>query len=146
MSNIIINTKKNTIEINKTFARAASLFGSDEYNALQAARRDNPSFKVVTVSKKTTKTEFKGLTYEYMEKYIAAHDDENGSIMAEYEMLRGKSNAAKDAMAEAADYDMIKEWFLMTFPAISKFHCDREALLKRIAEQKKARLEAKKVA
>lgn len=146
MSNIIINNKKHTIEINKTFAKAASLFGSDEYNALQAARHDNPSFKVVTVSKKTTKTEFKGLTYEYMEKYIAAHDDEEKSIMAEYEMLRGKSDAAQDAMAEAADYDMIKEWFLMTFPAISKFHSDREALLKKIAEQKKARLEAKKVA
>lgn len=46
MANIIINEKNKALEINKTFARAAACFGSDEYNELKEARRDLPTFKV----------------------------------------------------------------------------------------------------
>lgn len=146
MANIIINTKKHTIEINKNTAKAASIFGTDEYNALQCARRDYPTFKVVTVSKKGAKPEYKGMDYKYMEKYIATHDDENGSIMAEYKMLTGKSEAGKDAMADAACYADVKEWFLMTFPEIEKFHSDRDALLEKIAQRRAEKQAAKKAA
>ena len=146
MANIIINTKKHTIEINKNTAKAASIFGTDEYNALQCARRDYPTFKVVTVSKKGAKPEYKGMDYKYMEKYIATHDDENRSIMAEYKMLTGKSEAGKDAMADAACYADVKEWFLMTFPEIEKFHSDRDALLEKIAQRRAEKQAAKKAA
>ena len=146
MTNITINNKNHTIEMNKTTAKAASIFGSEEYNALQAARRDYPTYRVVTVAKKNAKPAYKGLTCEYIEKYIAAHDDENGSIMAEYKMLRGKSEAGKDAMADDANYAIIKEWFFMTFPEIEKFHADREDLLKKINERIAAKQAAKKAA
>ena len=139
MSNIIINTKKSTIEINKSFAKVASQFGTSEYNELQAARRDYPTFRVVTVSRKTSKPEFKGLTYEYMEKYIASHDDEENTKMAEYKMLRGISDEGKAAVADSASYADVKEWFFMTFPEIENFHSKRDALLEQIAKRREAR-------
>lgn len=104
MSNITINAKARTIEMNKTFAKAAANFGTREYDELQAARRDYPNFKVVTVSKRSTKPEYKGLTYEYMEKYITAHDNDAKTNMATYKMLRGISDEGKAAAAESASY------------------------------------------
>ena len=147
MTNITINAKNHTIEMNKTTAKAASIYGTEEYNALQAVRRDYPTYRVITVKQKGAKPEYKGMDYKYMEKYIAAHDDENGSIMAQYKMLTGKSEAGKDAMADAACYADVKAWFLMTYPNIENFHKDRDDLLKKIAKyrvDKQAEKEAAK--
>ena len=107
-----INMKKNAIEMTKKFAKAAAKFGSPEYKQLQEARRDNPTFSVVTVTRKTTtkKNTYKGLTYEYMEMYIQKHDDVEKSIMAEYLMLRGKTDEAEEALADAFDeYDEVTD-------------------------------------
>lgn len=126
-----INMKKNTIELTKKEAAAAAKFGTTEYKQLQEARRDNPSFKVVTISRKanTKKESYKGLTYGYMETYIQKHDDEEQSIMAEYLMLRGLTDEAEEALAVSFSYQEMKEWFLKKFPAIAEFHKKREALL-----------------
>ena len=126
-----INFHSQVIEMTAKFAKAAAKFGSDEYKQLQEARRDYPNFKVATVTSKATtqKETYKGLTYSYMESYIKAHDDENKSIMAEYEMLRGRSQEAQEALAEGCSYIEIKAWFLNKFPAIAEFHKKREALL-----------------
>ena len=126
-----INFHSNSIEMTKKFAKAASRFGSDEYKALQEARKDYPTFKIVTVSRKpaTQRDSYKGLTYEYMEMYIQKHDDEQKSIMAEFEMLRGTSAEAQEALADSASYKEIKEWFLKKFPAIAEFHKKRETAL-----------------
>lgn len=66
MTTITINAKNRTIEITKTFSIAASKFGSQEYNDLRAACNDNPNYKVVTVTRKTARPKFKGLTFKYM--------------------------------------------------------------------------------
>jgi len=126
-----INMKKNAIELTKKEAAAAAKFGTTEYKQLQEARRDNPGFKVVTITRKSTakKESYKGLTYGYMETYIQKHDDEEKSIMAEYMMLRGLSEEAEEALAESFTYQEMKEWFLKKFPAIAEFHKKREALL-----------------
>ena len=126
-----INYHSKVIEMTAKFAKAAAKFGSDEYKQLQEARRDYPNFKVATVTRKATtqKETYKGLTYSYMESYIKAHDDEEKSIMAEYEMLRGRSQDAQEALAEPCSYIEIKAWFLNKFPAIAEFHKKREALL-----------------
>ena len=120
----------NTIEMTRKFAMAAQKFGSDEYKSLQEARRDNPTFKVVIVARKATekKDSYKGLTYEYMEKYINTHDDAEANMKA-YENLRGLSEEAKAALAEPCSYLEIRIWFLKTYPAIAKFHEDRAKLL-----------------
>lgn len=132
MTTITINTQKRTIEMNKTFATAASKFGTDEYAQLQEARRDYPTFKVVTVTRKAAKSAFKGLTFKYMEKYIAAHDNEDKSIMAEYKMLRAEFDEEDEnvkMLADSASYKEIKDWFLKKFPEIKKFHEDRAKIL-----------------
>lgn len=128
-NNISINSKKNTIEITKAFEKAASRFGSDEYNMLRQARNDNPYFRVVIIKRKTSAVSFKGLTYEYMEKYIKAHDDEARSIMAEYEDLRATSESAMDAIADSLSYGEMKAWFLSKYPEIKRFHERRESLM-----------------
>ena len=126
-----INQKNQTIEMSKKFAKAAEKFGSEEYQALKEVRRDYPNFKVVTVSRKVSgqKESYKGLTYSYMENYIKTHDDEKKTIMTEYEMLRGMSADAQEALAEPCSYIEIKAWFLKKFPAIAEFHKKREMLL-----------------
>ena len=125
-----INYSSHTIQMTKKFAKAAEKFGSDEYKSLQEARRDNPTFKVVIVARKTTekKDTYKGLTYSYMEKYINAHDDAEEK-MKEYKNLRGLSDEAKEALAEPCSYNEIRAWFLNAYPAIAKFHEDRAKLL-----------------
>ncbi len=119
---IIINSKKNALEITKTFEKAASRFGSDAYNQLRQARKDYPNFSVVVIKHKTASVSFKGLTYEYMEKYISTHDNEEGAIMAEYKNLRGTSEEAVAACADTLSYGEIKAWFLNQYPAIKDFH------------------------
>lgn len=131
MFKLFVNEKKGTIEMSKKFAAAAKKFGTDEYKALQEVRRDYPGFKTVVVSKNASKkgTPTNGLSYEFMEKYIEKHDDEQKSIMAEYEMLRGTSDEAKELEVESLSFIEIKEWFLKKFPAIAEFHKKRETLL-----------------
>ncbi len=127
-----INTKKNAIEMTKNEAKAAAKYGTPEYKALQEARKDYPTYFVVTVTRKTTtkKNSYKGLTYEYMEMYIEKHDDDEKSIMAKYLMLRGKTEEAEEALAESFTYLEMKDWFLSKFPAIKTFHETRAKLLK----------------
>lgn len=128
---MFINEKKCAIEMSKKEAKAAAKFGSDEYKDLQAARKDYPNFKVVTVTRKSTakKNPFKGLTYEYMKMYIEKHDDDDKSIMAEYKMLRGLTDEAEEVLAESFTYLEMKDWFLKKFPAIASFHEARAKLL-----------------
>lgn len=140
MKHITINNTARTIEMNKTYSKAASKFGSPEYQELQAARRDYPDYRVVTIAQKGAKSEFKGLTYDYMKEYIKKHDDAEHTIMNEFQMLRGLSDAGKEADADAVDYSTIKDWFFQQFPAIEKFHQDRNALVERIAKQKQEKI------
>ncbi len=134
--NININNKKHTIEMNQTTSKRASQYGTDEYNALQDVRSAYPTYRVIVVNRRTDKGEFKGLTYEFMEKYIKAHDDENKTIMKQYLALRGESEEALDVGANAKSYAEIKDWFLDTFPDFGKFFQERETLMKTIADNK----------
>ena len=136
MSNIAINNKNRTIEINKTFAKNAALFGTPEYSQLQEVRRDYPTYRVVTVAKKGAMPEHKGLTFEYMEKYISLHDDKEMSKMDEYLTLRGLDEDGKRIVdAIPADYATVKNWFFQAFPEIGEYHKKRDALLERIANR-----------
>ena len=124
------NLINKTIEMTKTEANKAGRINSNEFKELNTLRNLYPTFEIVIKTSSTKKkSEYKGLTYDYMEKYIAAHDDENKSIMTEYEMLRGKSDEAVEALAESMSYKEMREWFMKKFPAIAEFHKKREAAL-----------------
>lgn len=116
-----INMRKNTIEMSKKFAAAAKRFGTEEYKQLQEARRDYPDFKVVTATRKSTakKESYKGLTYEYMEKYIRYIEGENASeVLKEFAEQRLMSACH----SQANRYLAVKDWFLKKYPEIVAFH------------------------
>ena len=131
MTNITINMKKNAIEMTKAFAKKASRFGTNEYEMLQKARKDYPNLSVTIAkpSNSTKKHSFKGLTYDYMEEYIANHDNDNQSIMREYESHRGISAEAKEINAKSATYAEMKKWFLKTYPEFEAFYEKRSSML-----------------
>ena len=138
MNTITINAKNRTIELSNTFAKAASLFGSEEYRQLQEARRDYPNYRVITVKQKGTgKAEFAKLSFDFMDKYIANHDVSD-DLKAEYRSLRGL-----DENGVAVDFQIVKDWFLNNFPEFEKFRADRLALLEKIEAEKEARLAAR---
>ena len=128
MSNVIINRKSATIELTKKFEKAAARYGSDEYEALQAARSDYPNYRVVVKATKKNGEHLKGLTFDFMEKYIRNHD-EDGSIMKEYEDLRGTSEEAIELEIGSESYFIIKKWFLNKYPEIASFVAKRERLV-----------------
>lgn len=119
MSPIRINEKNRTIELmSKKFATAASKYGTAEYMDLQAARRDYPSYKVVVKSTSRTNSGFKGLTYDYMEKYINSHESENRTaVLNEFENIK----ISVECRASATAYRAVKEWFLEKYPEIKAF-------------------------
>ena len=126
-----INYITMTIEMTKAESKAAGKFGTDAYKDLIAALQQFPNYKILVVTRAATKKsgDFKGLTYDYMEKYITSHDDEKKSIMAEYKDLRGESDEAKDALADSCSYQGIRKWFLEKYPEIAQFHEKRKNLL-----------------
>lgn len=126
-----INYTSMTIEMSKAEAKAAGKVGTEAFKEMLALMQQFPNYKTLVVTRTTTKKacDYKGLTYEYMKKYIKAHDDDQKSIMTEFEMLRGESIEAKDALAESCSYQEIKAWFLNKFPAIEQFHEKRSKML-----------------
>ena len=134
MTKITINERRRELVITKKFDKAASRFGSPEYLELREARREFPSFKVVVrANNKNKKDTYKGLTFEYMEKYIKAHDDEKNTIMTEFRVLRAQTEDGEEALAVSCSYQEIKVWFFGKYPQIAEFHKKREEILKSVA-------------
>ena len=123
-NSLTINERNKTIEMTKKFANAAKRYGSNEYRDLLNARKDYPTYKVVTRSAKRRNDTFKGLTFPYMEKYIKSHGEEN---MIEFYTLCGRDAQGnkimldRNKMIEHASYIEVKEWFLKTYPEIKQY-------------------------
>lgn len=111
-----INHQNRVLVMDRTFAKAASFVGSNEYNLLQDARRDYPSYQVTlrSIKKKEDKESCRGLTYQYMENYIATHANA-ARIMEEYKELR------LQAECHSIRYANIKKWFLAMYPEVAQF-------------------------
>ena len=126
-----INYTSMTIEMTKAESKAAGKIGTAEFKNMLSLMQQFPNYKIQVIARAATKKscDYKGLTFDYMEKYIASHDNESKSIMAEYENLRGKSKDAQAALADSCSYQEIKKWFLAKFPEIEKFHNMRQKIL-----------------
>lgn len=116
------NYEKNVIEMTAKEAKTAGKVGTKEFDDLKTLRSMNPTFAIVIVkpSRSKKKDNMKGLTYEYMEKYIKAHDkaDEN---MKTFNTLRGcNDKGEREEMALVANYFAVKDWFLGTYPEVEK--------------------------
>lgn len=128
MSNIIINTKRNVIEISKSFSKKAFVFNTAEYKDLMEVRHEFPTFRVEVKKSNRKKNSIKGLDYNFIEKYIADHDDEEMSIMKEYEKRRGIDEFGLEINAEEnkMSYAQIRAWFLTQFPEIKEYYKARQ--------------------
>ena len=125
-----VNFASRTISLTKKEMTAARHYGSVAYKDLQKARRDNPGYEVITVTRtvKTQRETYKGLTYTYMENYIQAHEgaDTVEAVMAEYRELR----LISECHGKARRYPAIKKWFLKKYPAIEQFGKEPEEQIK----------------
>ena len=126
-----INYASMTIEMTKAESKAAGKVGTEAFKEMLNLMQQFPNYKIQVIARAATKKscDYKGLTFDYMEKYIASHDNDSKSIMTEYEALRGKSDEAQAALAYSCSYQEIKKWFLGKFPEIEKFHTMRQNLL-----------------
>ena len=126
-----INYITMTIEMTKAESKAAGKVGTAEFKNMLGLMQQFPNYKIQVATRAATKKacDYKGLTYDYMEKYIQVHDNEGQTIKAEYDALRGNTAEAIDALAESCSYQEIKKWFLNKFPEIEKFHTMRQKLL-----------------
>lgn len=146
MTNITINTAARSIELSKKFAAAAAKYGTEEYRMLQEARRDYPGYEVVEATKKAkaAKDPYKKLDFDFMEKYILAHEDPEQKNMKTYLDLRGKSVEAIENGAASKSLTEIRSWFLSAYPQVAQFHEKREQEMMRLkAEKEKKRAEEK---
>ena len=145
-SDIHFNHKNRTIEITKKFDKASSRFGTDEFKALQEAVAFAPQYKVVVKNRKANDS-LKGLTYNFMEKYIKNHDAD-GSIWNEYMEYRGYMTEDGETVlaGDAMSYGDIKVWFLEKYPVFEEFNNSRKKRIADLKETRRARREEANVA
>ena len=107
--------------MDRTFAQKASKVGSPEYDKLQRARKDYPDYtvKVRHIRTNPHKETYCGLSYNYMERYIALHETPQSltKVMEEYQELR----LISQCHGKGRRYPTIKKWFLAKYPAVAEF-------------------------
>ena len=105
--------KAGRIVMDREFAVKSSIYGTQEYDKLQAARRDYPNYSVVrkTIRRNPKKEAFNGLTYEYMERYMERYNA-TAETRQKYQEMRFMANC------HSIRYPVIKKWFLETFPEV----------------------------
>ncbi len=113
MANIKINREDNIIEIGKQFDKKASVFGTEEYMALEQVRVAYPTFKIVVKKSSNNKSAIKGLTFDRMRQFIELKGDEEG--MAQFEELIGKGSLESQYKG-SAPYGTVKQWFVTRYP------------------------------
>ncbi len=111
-----IDATNRKIIMDKTFAKNAAIYGSEEYGKLQNCRRDYPEYSVVTrsIKKNPGKESYRGLNYGYIEEYIMNHDNAEKN-MAIYKQKREIANC------RSVRFPVIKKWFLETYPEVATY-------------------------
>ena len=138
MANAIIDRENRTITITKAFNAKASIYNSEEYKDLSEIQNAHPNFRIIVKAAKRKSIPLGRITYEQMEKYIKAHDDDKKTRWNEYQMLRGISDddAGKNEdeiyVKVAASFFEIKKWFVKTFPEITEKIENRKEEIKAI--------------
>lgn len=103
----------NTITLTKGFYEASKNPDSEEYARLSDLMSKHPNMKIAINSNRRGKTpsEYKGLTYDYMRRFIRIMDKENivtfEEVIAHYEDF---------GYASGKLYQCVKDWFLATYP------------------------------
>ena len=127
------NLMNRTIEMTKNEAQSAGRIGSKKFNELKEYQTAYPKFTICIVATPKRKSQFTGLDYDFMEKYIKECKKENkNEILEDFNTLRGKikndstvedeeKGTSTPVKAEKASYLEVKAWFLKTFPEIENY-------------------------
>lgn len=115
MNNIKIDFINNTLIVTKAFYTEACKYGTDEHAELVAVKSMHPNFRVAFRSTRTGKrvpNENKGLTFDFMRRYIKIMDESNvsafDSVVAYYKHDWGFTGTTL--------YLNVKTWFLENYP------------------------------
>lgn len=113
MANIKVDFVTNTIIITKGFYEESCNIASEEYTTLQLVKMDNPNMKVVVKSSRSgsRKCDYKGLTYEYMRKFIRTMDRDNMIVFEEV-----IDHYKEFGQTGGELYQNVKDWFLENYP------------------------------
>ena len=103
----------NTITITKSFYEASKEFGSEEQKMLADIQKEYPQMRIAVKStrKGYRKSEYKGLTYDYMRRFIRIMDREN--IVTFDDVIAHFEDFGYDSVKL---YQCVKDWFLETYP------------------------------
>ena len=116
------------ILISNSFAKKASVSSSKEYKALTKVQASYPGYKIEIkqVKKNPAKESYKGLTYDYMRRYIIKYtpSPELSKALAELE----DNIFISLCHSEAKRYPTVKKWFLKKYPRIEEFGLDLSLL------------------
>ena len=117
-----LNHTERTIVMDRTFAKFAANTMSAEYAHLQQVRQDYPLYTVVQryIRKNTKQEHYHGLTYRYMEDYIASHGT------ADDRRIYDEKKLISECHSKGFRYPVIKSWFLERFPEIKTFGVQQE--------------------
>ncbi len=125
MKPIIIDYANRKIVLSSAFEKRAFIPGTNEYQQLQAVRRDFDGFELATrkFQKNTKQDHHRGLTYDFMRKYIQKYEGENAPVVSEafekmVDISYGHSTAKR--------YPAIKSWFLDRYPDYAEFGMTEE--------------------
>jgi len=140
-----IDHENKKIRLPKAFAKASGKYGSEEYKLLMKMKKDVPNYEVIVeTTRKQPRDNYKGLTYDYMERYIKTKANSE-ELMKEYFELRG-IGTGYDEIIRKASYVQVKKWFLAKFPEINEYKQERketwEAIDKKAKELKQEKAKA----
>ena len=126
MDKFVFDVVSQTLTITAKFAKMMNDTTSDEYKLVQRFRKDFPN---LTIAKKTHKSatsyttksgekfncnQFKNLTYDRMEKFIAALPKNEG-YLREYLFVKNYASAIQHN-----GYTLVRKWFVAQFPEFRK--------------------------
>ena len=103
-----INYARKAIELSKSEAKKAEVYGSEMYKALLDAKKSFPDFTISVKSAPIKHDGFKGLNRAFMHDYIENHDDDDHNTMKEFNTLCGLDEKGnKKSFAAVASYRVI---------------------------------------
>ena len=111
---ITIDFENNTAIVTKSFYKAASIFGTEEYKLWKECREQNPGITMEskTIKRNPNKRTYKNLTYDNMELFITE---------TKPDLLDELKKQIKLSKVQANRYRAVLAWFLTEFPKYDEY-------------------------
>ena len=132
--------KNSTIELTAAETKIAFTYGTTEYDNLQAARRDYPGFKVVTIKAKRNRNDFSDLDMNAIRTYVQKNGTDEQK--EQFAFISKRTIDEDGAYCEPLPFFQIKEWFLATFPEIKAERKAYREKVQAILDEAKAKVAA----